>query len=147
MNPYINRFDDYLALGCSLSLSVMLLCAIVYKYAGFTELPDIYARMSHEQRSDFAVDGFLLSLIFIICVFGAFAMLALLLSIELGAERQQRLYNARVSKARRLRVHETGEEVQPLSIPDDQFHLFLSQHAVGARSCVYISRALSRPHA
>ena len=29
--PYRSLMDDYLALGCSLSLSVMLLCTIFYK--------------------------------------------------------------------------------------------------------------------
>lgn len=145
VNPYLSSFDDYLALGCSLSLSVMLLCAIVYKYAGFTDLPDIYARMSHEQRSDFEVAGVLLSSIFIICVFGTFALSALLLSIQLAADRQQRLYDARVSKARRLRAHDTGDEVQPVLISADQFHLFLSQHVAETRSCAGPSLALPQP--
>ena len=32
--------DDHLALGCSLSLSVMFLCTIFYKYASLVQLPD-----------------------------------------------------------------------------------------------------------
>jgi len=38
--PYRKRVDDHLALGCSLSLSVMFLCTIFYKYASLLQLPD-----------------------------------------------------------------------------------------------------------
>ena len=50
--PFKNQIDGYLALGCSLSLSVILLCIIFYKYTVLTELPAIVKRMSVEQRDD-----------------------------------------------------------------------------------------------
>jgi hypothetical protein len=53
--PYVHTFDNFLALGCSLSLSVLLLTCIFYRYAALTELPDIIARMSIEQRDDFSI--------------------------------------------------------------------------------------------
>ena len=36
--PYRSLMDDYLALGCSLSLSVMLLCTIFYKAPSASDL-------------------------------------------------------------------------------------------------------------
>ena len=35
--PFRNVFDDYLALGCSLSLSVLLLCSIFFDHHAFLE--------------------------------------------------------------------------------------------------------------
>jgi hypothetical protein len=43
--PFQNTFENYLALGCSLSLTVMFVTCIFYKIASFTELPDINAKM------------------------------------------------------------------------------------------------------
>jgi hypothetical protein len=45
VSPYRRRVDDHLALGCSLSLSVMLLCTIFYKYVSLIQLPSIRDRM------------------------------------------------------------------------------------------------------
>ena len=77
--PYRKLHDDYLALACSLGLTCLLLCAIFYKFASLTELPDVQARMSIEQRADFQVASLLLSVIFILCVFGALGFSFLLI--------------------------------------------------------------------
>ena len=53
--PFRKLFDDYLARACSISLTVMLLCCAFYKNMSLTQLPEIQARMSLEQRADFKV--------------------------------------------------------------------------------------------
>jgi uncharacterized membrane protein YjfL (UPF0719 family) len=78
-HPYKNHFDNVLALGCSFSLSVLLLCCIFYKYLSLTELEDMQSRMSIELRTDFTVAGALLTYIFIACTFGALGLSVLLL--------------------------------------------------------------------
>jgi hypothetical protein len=89
--PYRKRVDDILALGCSLSLCVMFLCTIFYKYASLVQLPDIRDRMSIEQRDDFAIAGLLLTIIFMVCVFGALGLSAALLVIQMAKDRRMSL--------------------------------------------------------
>ena len=86
--PYRKRVDDILALACSLSLSVMFLCTIFYKYASLVQLPDIRDRMSIEQRDDFAIAGLLLTVIFMVCVFGALGLSAALFVIQMAKDRR-----------------------------------------------------------
>jgi len=109
--PYRKRVDDHLALGCSLSLSVMFLCTIFYKYASLVQLPDIRDRMSIKQRSDFAIEGLLLTIIFIGCVFGALGFSAVLLILQLKQDLRERQDKARAARARRLRLLKNGAEV------------------------------------
>ena len=118
--PYRDTFDNYLALSCSLSLSVMLLCTIFYKYVSFTELPTIVERMSIEQRTDYAVAGLLLTVIFIVCVFGALVLSAALLGIQVAKDRRDRLAQ------RRLRFLDSKEAVQVTLLPNGEYHVFLS---------------------
>ena len=87
--PYRKSFDDYLALCCSLSLTVLLLCTIFYKYASLTELPDILARMSIEQREDFILPTGQLTIVFFVCVIGAFAFSTLLLAWQMASVARQ----------------------------------------------------------
>ena len=139
--PYRSSFHNYLALGCTFALTVLLLCTIFYKYQSFTELPDIVARMSREQVDDYEVAGLLLSGLFIASVFGALGFSALLLVIQVGKERRRRLREERMAKARRLRwaVDDTEVELdEPVLQPVEHtmgqisstFHIFLS-HAWG----------------
>ena len=84
--PYRQDFDDYLALGCSLSLTMILLCTIFYKYVALTELPGIRSRMSRELKADYEVLDLLLSMVFIVCVFGALFLSAVLFIVQAAAE-------------------------------------------------------------
>ena len=89
--------------GLVVALAVLLLTTIFYKYATLTELPDIIMRLSHEQSQDFRVTSLLLMALFIVCVFGALAFSAALLTVQLDADRRRRLKDLRAAKARRLR--------------------------------------------
>ena len=143
--PFNSNFDNYLAVGCSLSLSVMFLCTIFYKFASLVELPGISDRMSIELKLDYEVQGVLLSAIFIVCVFGALVFSAVLTVEQMRQEREQRLREERAGKARRLRWVDDASEVVinkkpviPKSTPpsftptykmgavSDLFHIFLS---------------------
>ena len=55
--PYRGLLDNYLALGCSLSLTVMFLICNYYKYSSLTSLRDISKHMSSEQLLDFQLNG------------------------------------------------------------------------------------------
>jgi hypothetical protein len=110
--PFRTLHSNYLACGCNLSLSVMFLCTIFYKYSsGLTELPNIDARMSTEQRDDFRLANFALELTFFVAVFGALLGSAFLLTVQLAKEEAARAREERAGKARRLRWLANGHEV------------------------------------
>ena len=93
------------------------------------ELPNIYDRMSVEQRADFDVADLMLTGIFMVCVFGALAFSALLLAVQLAIEGQQQLRLVHAEKGRRLRWLVDGSKVRLNSLPPGDYHLFLSQYA------------------
>ena len=106
---------------------MLLLCTIFYKYVSFTELPEIVARMSREQHNDYHIAGIVLSMLFIVSVFGALIFSSLLLVIQADRSRRQQ----RAARARRLHNYKTGNEVSApiLNKNDDQhlyWHIFLS---------------------
>ena len=121
-------------------------CIIFYKYLQLTELPDIRARMSPEQRLDYFVPSVLLSVVFTSSVLGALVVSYLVLSVQLIKRRNALHQLERVSKARRLRYVADDQEVvlsRPIVPPnapldflartplagdgEKLYHLFLSQ--------------------
>ena len=56
------------------------------QYASLVDLKDIQARMSDEQRDDFLVADLMLTIIFIVCVFGVLIFSAVLLTIKAAVE-------------------------------------------------------------
>ena len=56
------------------------------QYASLVDLKDIQARMSDEQRDDFLVADLMLTIIFIVCVFGVLVFSAVLLTIKAAVE-------------------------------------------------------------
>ena len=101
--PYRSKIDNWIALSCSLLLSVILLCSIFYRYESFLELPDIRAIMSLEQRSDFELATLLLLGILILSIFFALFLSALLTWVQWMQEKARKHREALASKARRLR--------------------------------------------
>lgn len=114
--PYKSLADNYLALGCSLALTVMLLCSIFYKYASLVELPGIAKRLSFEQRNDFTLTGIVLTGIFMVCVVGTLIFSFMLLLVQLRDQRRREALDARNRKARRLKFKGTNLDVM-LSAP------------------------------
>ena len=55
----------------SFSMTMVFLCSIVYKYATLTDTQDVQAKMSSEQKADYLVPSFLISVILILSVFGS----------------------------------------------------------------------------
>ena len=83
--------------------------------------------MSREQHNDYHIAGILLSMLFIVSVFGALIFSSLLLVIQADKSRRQR----HAARARRLHNYKTGNEVSAPSLNknDDQhlyWHIFLS---------------------
>ena len=122
--PYTNIFDNYLALGSSLSLNVILLCTIFYKYESLTAMAEIQQHMSVEQIDDFTVTGTVLTVLFIASVFGALGLSAGLLTVQLAKERLQQLKDAHLAKARRLRRIKDDAVASPELVLKG-FHVFL----------------------
>ena len=94
-----------------------------------TELPEISSRMSKELQDDYSMQGWLLSSVFILCVFGAIGFSALLLTIQIASNRRERLRNERNAKARRLMRMIKGKGMEEILAPPIDprcFHLFLS---------------------
>ena len=142
--PYRMPSDNAMALGCSLALSVLFVICMIYKYGELTDLDDVQAGMTSEQKINYAPPYVSLSFIALACCVGAFIMLGASTFIQLGVERRRKLFEARAAKARRLRWGDDGTEVflGALIIPEREptdfaptaslkeiptrFHLFLS---------------------
>ena len=123
VTPFISRTDNFLALACSLSLAVMFLCTIFYKNATLTELPAIRHRMSLEQRATYEIDGLGLSVIFMVCLFGALAFSAVVTVYQAFLQHKEH----QDTLARRLRLRDDGTAVLPMALEEGcQYHLFLS---------------------
>ena len=123
VTPFISRTDNFLALACSLSLAVMFLCTIFYKNATLTELPAIRHRMSLEQRATYEIDGLGLSVIFMVCLFGALAFSAVVTVYQAFLQHKEH----QDTLARRLRLRDDGTAVLPTALEEGcQYHLFLS---------------------
>ena len=103
--PYRSPLDNALALGCSFSLCILLICCVFYKWTSLTELEEFQARMSIEQRGDYGLASIALTCFFIVCTFGALVVTTLLLAAGLGREV--------LRTPRRLLYLQGSEEVPP----------------------------------
>ena len=135
--PYVSLYDDYLAIGGTLSLNLMFVCAIFFKYTGLTQLNAISSRMSLEQRNEFHSEGLVLTTVCIGSVIGSLVVSAIVLLFQLRKEARER----RNALARRLRYTTSGEEVVPPTIAADAFHIFLS-HVWGTGALLYCRSGL-----
>ena len=109
--PYMEIHDDYLALACSFGLTVAFLCCIVYKIDTLTDLEEIRARMSIEQRQDFSLPIVALTAVLFLSVVGALVISGLILIGQIAEERARNLREARNANARRLRYKRDHTEV------------------------------------
>ena len=120
-SPFKSTADDYFAAGCSLVLSLQFLVCNYYKFGALTQLPEVQAVMSLEQKGTYLVSYVTLSSILVATSLGGFILLAIVLSVQLGNEAAQR------AKARRLRYEADNSEVVPPAVAKgERFHLFLS---------------------
>jgi hypothetical protein len=124
--PFQRTDDNYLALCASVSIVALLLCTTFFKFATFTELPDVQALMSLEQQVDFRVDDLLVMGIFVGCTFGALLFSLLLVLINMKAERQKRALAEQAASMRRLRLVDDGTVVCLPPAAGGGFHIFLS---------------------
>ena len=77
--PYRSLTDNYLGIGCSFLLLNLFLACIFYKVATLTELDELQARMSFEQREDFVLPATSLTFIIVFSVFGALNLCGIIL--------------------------------------------------------------------
>ena len=98
--PYRSMVDELLAMTCSLCLAVLFACCILSKYGELTELEDLQARMSFEQKDDYLVKHVSLSAIVMLSCIGTMIALGVILVVQLAAEVNER------SKLRRLKYVE-----------------------------------------
>ena len=125
--PYKKIHDDYVALSCSFGITVAFLCCVVYKIDTLTDLSEIKARMSIEQRQDFNLPIVALTAILFISVVGALIFSGIMLVGQLAEEGAMQLREARNANARRLRYKENHREVTLTKMLDTgEFHIFLS---------------------
>lgn len=137
--PYNEIHDDYLALACSFGITVAFLCCIVYKIDTLTDLMEIKARMSIEQRQDFNLPIVALTAVLFLSVVGALIFSGLILMGQMGEERARKLREARNANARRLRYkHNHTEVTLGGAIDPGNFHVFLSHCWASAQDQVRI---------
>ena len=94
--PYRSGYDNNLAIGCSFMLCVLLNCCVFYKYVSLTDISEIQARMSFEQRVDYRVTTVSLTSAFIGCSFGALVFTTVLLLAQLELERIKKAHVRRL---------------------------------------------------
>ena len=135
-HPYKNKSDDYLAAASSFSMTMVFLCSIVYKYASLTDTQDVQAKMSSEQKADFLVPSFLISVILIASVFGSIIFAALILIVQAITEIRAQ------AKLRRIKYVASKKWVHCVDLKDPQaFHLFLSHAWPAAQDRMRIVKA------
>ena len=66
--PYRKRSDNYLAVACTSSLTISFNLSLVFKYSGFTELAEVEARMSDEQKDLYHPDALIMTVIMLAAV-------------------------------------------------------------------------------
>ena len=94
--PYTSRLNNYLGLGCSLSLTVLFLTCIFYKISSLTELHELQSRMSYEQQEDYVLPTSPLTFVIILCVLSALALSAVLFAMQFVIEeRKRRVFDSR----------------------------------------------------
>lgn len=139
--PYVSMFDDYFASLCSFSIVVCFLVSFAFKESALLELPDIQAKMSHEQKEIHVLNYELLTLIMAMAVLSTMLLSLVLFGVQLAREAKRWQTEKRAAKARRLRYLDSREEVQVTELPSrpghlpkrlpgmvDTFHLFLSHN-------------------
>jgi hypothetical protein len=142
--PYKEIHDDYIALTCSFLLTVAFLCCIVFKIDTLTDLTEIKARMSIEQRQDFDLPIVALTAILFLSVVGSLIFSGTILVGQFAEERAKILREARSAHARRLRYKADNAEVMLSSgssgrvLESGSFHVFLSHCWASAQDQVRI---------
>ena len=130
MQPYRFLSDGYLAMGCSVSLVILLLACIVLKLGVLIDLQAIKSVMSEELTTDFDLPTAALTSALMACTLGVLAFGALLLPAQIAIEQRRQATEVKLAVARRLRYIGTGREVDvpsPGQKSNWSFHLFLSQ--------------------
>lgn len=122
------HLSNLAANASSFSLLVFFVCCIVFKIGALTELENVQAVISVEQRNVFVVPTAVLSLVLLGCVLFSLALSVVMLFVQLRSERLAIEAEERTTKARRLRLRATMKEVEVPAIEDRHFHTFLSQY-------------------
>ena len=142
--PYAAHTDNYLAIGCSLSLVVLFIASIFYKVAALTELKELQDIMTFEQQEDFVLHTKPLTAVLILSIISALILSAVVIAIQAGQHALQLEQQRRTAKARRLRFRSApvsparlvrgfsavaigaDDEVPAPPIDPQGFHCFLS---------------------
>lgn len=110
-DPYHDVADDFLANACSFSLLVVFVCMLLFQVATLTEMDELQQRMSDEQKHDFEVPMFGLSVFLLVSVLGAIGLSFGLLTAQVVRERAQQQREKRAARARRLCWVASSKEV------------------------------------
>ena len=142
--PYAAHSDNYLAVGCSLSLVVLFIASIFYKVAALTELKELQDIMTFEQQEDFVLYTKPLTAVLIMSIISALILSAVIIAMQAGQHALQLELQRRAAKARRLRfrhaptssgrltrnfsalTYGADDEVPPPAVEPGHFHCFFS---------------------
>ena len=79
-------------LACSRApRAVQFLCCIMFKIATLTALPEVYERMSPEQKLDFAVPSVALGIVLLVSILGALVISFAIFAVQARAARTKPL--------------------------------------------------------
>ena len=124
--PYATYSDNFLAMMCSLGMTMFLLAALILKVNSLVELPEVAERLSEEMDVVYNIDFAALTGVLMACVLCAVVAAAVLLNMQFVAEQARQRHEALAAKARRLRSRPDGTMVHAPPIEQGGYHLFLS---------------------
>ena len=124
--PYATYSDNFLAMMCSLGMTMFLLAALILKVNSLVELPEVAERLSEEMEVVHDIDFTALTGVLMACVLCAVVAAAVLLNMQFVAEQARQRHEALAAKARRLRSRPDGTMVHAPPIEQGGYHLFLS---------------------
>ena len=125
--PFKDLFDDYVALACTSSLTVLFFSCVVLKIGVLTDVPEVDEVLPPRLRESFKVPSAVLSVVIFSSVICSLVFMLLIAIFQTHRERKRQLIEERDKKARRLVRKADNGPALPLALADGQaHHLFLS---------------------
>jgi len=137
--PYASNVDQLFAAGNSFLLLLTFTFCMGFKYNSLIE----FERLSEEQHEILNLDSTMLGVGLIITAISTLPICAIVLVYEMESERRRLRREAQSVANRRLRYASSDKEVEPPSIQEGRFHLFLSHvWGTGQDQCRIIKQRL-----
>ena len=131
--PYKKLHDNFTADAANFSLVVLFITLLLFLVSSSTGLAEVQEVLTVEQRYKLRANVLVLTAVLILSLVASLIVGVLLLVLALQEEHKRQRAEARLARARRLRLVENGKEVECPPIEESNFHLFLSHSWVSGQ--------------